>query len=68
MQDYFDIPEWHTFIWSAKTLLKTLNNVFFFAPKSLIPLSKPLECKIVINKIDLIVLINASILWKIPRF
>jgi hypothetical protein len=27
-----------------------------------------LECKIVINKIDLIVLINASILWKIPRF
>jgi hypothetical protein len=23
MQDYLDILEWHTFIWSAKTLLKT---------------------------------------------
>jgi hypothetical protein len=27
--DYIDILEWHTFIWSAKTLLKTSNNVFF---------------------------------------
>jgi hypothetical protein len=27
-----------------------------------------LECKFVINKIDVIVLMNASILWKNPRF
>ncbi len=68
MQDYLNIPKWHTFIWSVETLLKTSNNVFIFAPTSLIFLSKPLECKFVINKINLIVLINASILWKNPRF
>jgi hypothetical protein len=27
-----------------------------------------LECKFVINKINVIVLMNASILWKNPRF
>jgi hypothetical protein len=32
MHGYFDIPKWHTFIWSAKTLLKTLNNVCFWHP------------------------------------
>jgi hypothetical protein len=32
MQDYLNIPKWHTFIWSAKTLLKTSNNVFFLHP------------------------------------
>ncbi len=46
-------PEWHTFIWIAKTLLKKSNNVHFFAPMSLILLSKPLESKFLINKINL---------------
>ncbi len=68
MQENFDIPEWHIFIWSAKTLLKFFKIMSFFAPTSLIPLSKPLECKFVINKINVIVLMNASILWKNPRF
>jgi hypothetical protein len=45
IQDYLDILKWHTFIWSAKTLLKTSNNVMCFAPTFLIFLSKPLECK-----------------------
>jgi hypothetical protein len=64
MQDYIDILEWHTFIWSAKTLLKTSNNVLFFTPTSLILLSKPLECKFLIIKINLIVFINTSISLK----
>ncbi len=64
MHDYLDIPKWHTFIWSAETLLKTSNTIFFFAPTSPIFLSKPLECKFVINKINLIVLINTFVLWK----
>ncbi len=50
IQDYFDIPKWHTFIWSAKTLLKTSNIISIFAPTSPILLSKLLECKFVINK------------------
>jgi hypothetical protein len=29
MQDYLDIPKWHTFIWSAKTLLKNQIMSFF---------------------------------------
>jgi hypothetical protein len=41
MEDYFDILEWHTFNWSAKTLLKTSNNVFFFTLAYTILLSKP---------------------------
>jgi hypothetical protein len=32
MEDYFDILKWHTFIWSAKTLLKTSNNMIFLHP------------------------------------
>jgi len=68
MQDYVDISKWHTFIWSAKTLLKISNYVLFFAPTFPILLSKPLECKFLTNKINLIILINASILWKNPRF
>jgi hypothetical protein len=68
IQDYLDIPKWHTFIWSAKTLLKTSNNVLFFAPTSLILLSNPLECKFVINKINLIIFINTFDLSKNPRF
>jgi hypothetical protein len=32
MQDYLNISEWHIFIWSAKTLLKTSNNVVFLHP------------------------------------
>jgi hypothetical protein len=35
-KDYLDILEWHTFIWSAKPLLKTSNKVLFFAPTSFI--------------------------------
>jgi hypothetical protein len=68
MHDYLDILKWHIFIWSAKVLLKTSNNVMYFAPTSLIFLSKPLECKFVINKINLIIFINTSILWKNTRF
>jgi hypothetical protein len=65
---YFNILEWHTFIWSILTLLKRSNNVLFFAPMFSIFLSKPMECKFVINKINLIIFINASVLWKHPRF
>jgi hypothetical protein len=50
MQDYVDILEWHTFIWSAKNLLKISIYVFFFTCMSLF-LSKPLECKFLINKL-----------------
>jgi hypothetical protein len=32
MQDYVDNSKWHTFIWSAKTLLKIYNYVFFLHP------------------------------------
>jgi len=39
-------PEWHNFTWSAKTLLKTSNNVPFFTPMSLIFLFKPLDVKL----------------------
>jgi hypothetical protein len=60
MQNYFDISKWHTFIWSAKTLLKISSQNI--TPTFPIYLSKPLECKFVINKINLIVLINTSIL------
>jgi hypothetical protein len=52
MQDYFDNLKWHTFIWSAKTLIKTSNNFLFFASMSLLFLSKPSKCKFVINQID----------------
>jgi hypothetical protein len=48
-----------------------LKNIFYFlfflAPTFLILISKPLECKFEINKINLIVLVNASFLWKNPR-
>jgi len=40
-----------TFISSAKTLLKTSNNVFFFASMSPILLSKPLECILLLTKL-----------------
>jgi hypothetical protein len=64
MEDYLNIPKRHIFIRSAKTLLKTSNNVLFFAPTSPILLSKPLECKILINEINLVILINTSIFMK----
>jgi hypothetical protein len=32
MEDYFDILGWYIFNWSAKTLLKTSNNVLFLHP------------------------------------
>jgi hypothetical protein len=32
MQDNLNNPKWHTFNWSAKTLLETLNNVIFLHP------------------------------------
>jgi hypothetical protein len=51
-----------------------LNNFWMFysninqkGPTSPIFLSKPLECKFVINKINLIVLINTFVWWKNPR-
>ncbi len=55
------------FIWSAKTVLKT-SNFFLFAPTSPILLFKPWECKCVISKINLIVLINAFFNEKIQDF
>jgi hypothetical protein len=67
MQDYLDIPKWHTYIQSAKTRLKISNN-YFFAPMFLIFLSKPVKCRFIILKINLIVLIDISILLKNPRF
>jgi len=30
MQDYKTFSKWQTFVWSAKTLLKTSNNVLIF--------------------------------------
>ncbi len=66
IHDYFDIPKWHNSIWSAKTILKNQIMSFFgfFAPPSFIFLSKPLECRFVINKINLIIIVNTSVLWK----
>ncbi len=64
MQDYMTFLEGHTFIWSAKTLLKTSNNVLFFAPMFLVLVSKPSECNFVINKINLIIFINATFFMK----
>jgi hypothetical protein len=64
MQDYFHISKWYTFIWSAKTLLETSNIVLIFAPTSPILILNPLECKFVINKINLIIFINTSMIWK----
>jgi hypothetical protein len=62
MQDYLDIPKLYAFIQSSKTLLK--NQIMsFFCTLSLILLSKPLECKFVIKKINLIILMNAFVLW-----
>ncbi len=60
MQDYKTFPKWHTFIWSAKTLL---NNVFFIFALASPILSKPLESKFVINN-NLIVFINATLFIK----
>jgi hypothetical protein len=57
MTIYLNIPKWHIFIWSAKTLWKISNNVLFFAPAFFIFLSKPLECISVILKINLISLL-----------
>jgi hypothetical protein len=39
MYYYLDILEWHTFIWSAKTLLKNQIMSFFLIPISPILLS-----------------------------
>jgi hypothetical protein len=64
MYDYLDNLKWHTFIWSAKTLLKTSKNVIFWTHISYTSF-QTLECKFVTKKFNLIVLINASILWKI---
>jgi hypothetical protein len=36
MQDYFDIPKWHTFIWNANTLLKIQTMSFFYTNVSYI--------------------------------
>jgi len=67
IHDYLDILELHIFIWSAKTLLKTSNNVPFFPPTSPILFFPNLwnSYKFLIKKINLIVFINASLLYKI---
>jgi len=58
---HFD--KWHTFIWSAKTLLK--NQVMsFFAPIFPILLSKSFECNFIIKKINLIILIHTTFFMK----
>ncbi len=44
--------------------IKKSNNVLVFAPTSFIFSPKPLECKFVINKNNLIIFINAPFLWK----
>jgi hypothetical protein len=54
MQDYWIFPKWHTFIWSAETLLKTSNNGFFLHPHLPCFFPNLLQCKFVINKINLI--------------
>jgi hypothetical protein len=48
----------------CQNLIKTSNNVFCFAPMSLIFLSKLLECNFVIIKIKLIIFINATFFMK----
>jgi len=48
--------------------IKNIKQCLFFAPMFLILLSKPLECKFLIIKINLIILIKTSVLWKNPRF
>jgi hypothetical protein len=57
-------PKWQSFIWSAKVLVKTLKNVL--EKKSTSPMLPPktLECKIFINIINIIVLINVALLMK----
>jgi hypothetical protein len=45
-----------------------INLCLFFAPTFPILLSKPLECKFLTKKINLIILIKAFVLWKNPRF
>jgi len=58
---HFD--KWHTFIWSAKTLLK--NQIMsFFAPTLPILLSKSFECNFIIKKINLIILIHTTFFMK----
>jgi hypothetical protein len=42
--------------------IKTSNNVLVFAPTSFIFFPKPLECKSVINKNNLIIFINTPFL------
>jgi hypothetical protein len=50
MHDHLNIPKWHIYICSAKTLLK--NQIMsFFSPTSPIFHSKPLECKFLIKKL-----------------
>jgi hypothetical protein len=44
--------------------LQTSNNVLFFSPTSGILISKPLECNFLINKINLIILINIAFFMK----
>ncbi len=64
MLDIKTFPKWYTLIWSAKTLFKKSNNVFFSTPTSPIFLSKPLQYDFVINKINFIVLINIAFFMK----
>jgi hypothetical protein len=52
----------------CQNIIKIIKQCPFFAPMSPIFLSKPLECIFLINKINLIVLINTFVSWKNPRF
>jgi hypothetical protein len=52
------------FYLKCQNLIKTSNNVLFFAPTSLIFHSKLLECNFVIIKIKLINFINATFFMK----
>jgi predicted alpha/beta-fold hydrolase len=52
----------------CQNLIKTSNNVLVFAPTLFIFFSKPLECKFVINKNNLIIFINTPFLWKNSKF
>jgi hypothetical protein len=52
------------FHWSAKVLVKTLKNVLFLRSTPPIFPPKPLECKIFINIINIIVFINVTLLKK----
>jgi hypothetical protein len=56
--------EWQYLIWSAKVLVKIFLNVLFLKSTSPLFSPKPLECKMIININNIIVLINVTFLMK----